>query len=123
MDSILSWFEIPTNDIARAQKFYENVLQNEMKLQDFGELKMAWFLSKNNDQPVGALIQNAAYVPNPTGGVFYFKSDDIEATLNRVKESGGKIINQKQSIGEFGFVGHFEDTEGNRVGLHTPKSA
>ncbi|MGD8593051.1 MAG: hypothetical protein PVF82_09490 [Gammaproteobacteria bacterium] len=47
-----------------------------------------------------------------------FSVPDIEATLKRVTANGGKIINVKTSIGEYGFVGHFEDSEGNRVALH-----
>ena len=39
-------------------------------------------------------------------------------TLEKVKASGGKVIRGKTPIGQFGFVGHFEDTEGNRVALH-----
>jgi predicted enzyme related to lactoylglutathione lyase len=45
--------------------------------------------------------------------------DDINAALKKVEEKGGKILNPKNSIGEFGFVAHFEDSEGNRVALHS----
>jgi predicted enzyme related to lactoylglutathione lyase len=36
-------------------------------------------------------------------------------------KGGGKIIIPKMAIGEYGFIGHFEDTEGNRIGLHSMK--
>jgi predicted enzyme related to lactoylglutathione lyase len=51
----------------------------------------------------------------------YFSVDDIEATLAKAEKHGGKIIRSKTGIGEFGFVGHFEDSEGNRVALHSRK--
>jgi hypothetical protein len=51
----------------------------------------------------------------------YFGVEDIDGTLKKVKNSGGKILNPKIGIGEYGFVGHFEDSEGNRVGLHSAK--
>ena len=44
---------------------------------------------------------------------------DIDATLPRVAKHGGKVLGPKKSIGQHGFVGHFEDSEGNRVALHS----
>ena len=32
---MVSWFEIPVNDMERAKKFYETVFQVEIKVQDF----------------------------------------------------------------------------------------
>jgi predicted enzyme related to lactoylglutathione lyase len=51
----------------------------------------------------------------------YFSVPDIETVLDRVSANGGKIIQEKMSIGEYGFVAHFEDCEGNRVSLHSEK--
>ena len=53
------------------------------------------------------------------GTVVYFSVWDIDAVLKRVEEKGGKVLNPKMSIGEYGFLGHFEDSEGNRVALHS----
>ena len=36
-----------------------------------------------------------------------------------VDAEGGKTFNEKMSIGEHGFVAHFEDSEGNCVALHS----
>ena len=41
--------------------------------------------------------------------------------LENVKNNSGEVINPKTSIGEYGFVGHFVDSEGNRIGLHSHK--
>ena len=49
----------------------------------------------------------------------YFSVPDIEEALSRVEASGGTVLNGKMSIGEHGFVAHFEDSEGNRVALHS----
>ena len=37
----------------------------------------------------------------------------------QVVDAGGKTLLPKISIGEHGFVAHFEDSEGNRVALHS----
>ena len=42
----------------------------------------------------------------------------IDPTLEAIEGAGGKTLVPKQSIGEHGFIAHFEDTEGNRVAVH-----
>jgi predicted enzyme related to lactoylglutathione lyase len=69
----------------------------------------------------GSLILAESYVPSQSGSMVYFSVDDIEVVLEKVSENGGSIFNPKTSIGEHGFVGHFLDTEGNRIGLHSNK--
>jgi predicted enzyme related to lactoylglutathione lyase len=51
----------------------------------------------------------------------YFSVDDIEGTLGKIGSKGGKTLVPKMGIGEHGFIAHFEDTEGNRLGLHSTK--
>ena len=116
----VNWFEIPATDLDRAQRFYENVLDMELQRQDMGDLKMAWFpMEDGGDGATGTLIQNENYTPSHAGSMVYFSVEDIEATLERIEASGGTVLNPKSSIGEYGFVAHFEDSEGNRVALHS----
>lgn len=51
----------------------------------------------------------------------YFKVDDIEQTLNKVKQLGGKVIQEKSEIPNVGFYGIFSDTDGNQIGLFNEK--
>lgn len=118
--NVVTWFEIPAADLDRATRFYEAVLQAELERHDFGGLKMAWF-PYTHDAPgsAGSLVQQESYVPSHEGTMVYLSVADIESTLSRVTENGGKVLNPKMSIGEYGFVAHFEDSEGNRVALHS----
>ena len=81
---------------------------------------MAWF-PMHADAPgaTGSLVQHESYIPSHEGSMVYFLVTDIEKTLEIAGDSGGKILNPKNSIGEFGFVAHLEDTEGNRIALHS----
>lgn len=118
----VNWFEIPVSDLERAKDFYEFILGCKLEVNDFGNLKMAWF-PYDHEKPgtTGSLVEAKSYVPSYSGSMVYFSVDDIDAVLNRVTKKGGKIINPKNNIGEYGFVGHFEDSEGNRVALHSDK--
>lgn len=116
----VNWFEIPTTNLDRAQKFYEAVLGAELSRHEMGSLQMAWFpMEMGAAGATGSLVQADGYVPSHAGTMVYFTVGDIEMTLAKVTAHGGKVLNPKMSIGQYGFVAHFEDTEGNRVALHS----
>ncbi len=69
----------------------------------------------------GSLIRGEGYSPSHSGTMVYFSVADIEAVLRKVNERGGKTLTPLTSIGEYGFVATFEDSEGNRVALHSLK--
>lgn len=43
MKNAVSWFEIPTTDINRAQKFYEDIFGISLVPMDFPSMKMRMF--------------------------------------------------------------------------------
>jgi predicted enzyme related to lactoylglutathione lyase len=59
-------------------------------------------------------------VPSADKGVLiYFTAPDMENNLKRILENGGKILMERTSIGEHGFIAIFIDCEGNRLALHS----
>lgn len=115
----VNWFEIPATDLTRAKAFYEHVLELELSVQEMGPLKMAWFpMLQGAMGSTGSLVQADGYEPSHKGSMVYFTVPSIERALERAQEKGGKLLFPKKSIGEYGFVAHFEDSEGNRVALH-----
>ena len=116
----MHWFEIPVTDIDRAKKFYETILGIELKPAEMGPLQMAWFpMEQGAPGATGSLVKGQGYQPSHHGSMVYFTVDDIETTLATIESSGGKRLMPKTSIGEHGFIAHFEDCEGNRVALHS----
>lgn len=116
----INWFEIPVKDLKRAKSFYENIFDIEISINEMGNLKMGWFpFEEKGAGATGTLMEAESYVPSYEGTLVYFSVDNIEKTLNKVKENTGKVLTEKMSIGDFGYVGHFEDCEGNRMGLHS----
>ncbi len=114
------WFEIPVADMARAAAFYESVFRWPIKVEYMDDGKvMGWFpASETGYGASGALVKDNGYEPMPSGMVIYFSEPDIDGTLECVKKSGGNVILEKTHIGKYGFYAWFEDTEGNRIGLH-----
>lgn len=119
------WFEVPVTDLARAKTFYEHTLGIQLETmpkQEGCEYEMAMFPGKMDRWGAsGCLCKGPMASPSNKGTLVYFNVADIEAVLDRVRRSGGKVIREKRNIGEYGFIGIFEDTEGNRLGLHCLK--
>jgi predicted enzyme related to lactoylglutathione lyase len=83
-------------------------------------MQMAWFrLAPGVSGAAGTLIQADGYEPSPFGTLIYFEVADVGETLARVESLGGRELLPKTSIGEHGFIAHFEDSEGNRIALHS----
>jgi uncharacterized protein len=122
MNAKLTWFEIPVEDMIRAQSFYNAVLNTDIKVMDFQGMYMGFF-PENEAGPNGALVQHPDQKPSMQGITVYFNcGEDLSPTLNRVETVGGKIIAPKTQIGDdMGFYAWIADTEGNRVGLYSDK--
>jgi len=107
---MVGWFEIPVKDMERAKTFYENVFQVELKLVDFGGLKMGWFpYVEDGKGTPGTLIEHAQYKPSSTDGVLiYFTSIDVNNEVSRIEIYGGKILQPKTQISpEHGYMALF----------------
>lgn len=121
MKNAINWFEIPVTDIARAKKFYETIFGFQTHTMEMGEMKMETFPADEHGT-TGALIQWEHGKPSSDGTMVYLNADGIlDEVLARVEKAGGKITMPKTLITqEYGSMGVIIDTEGNRVGLHTP---
>ena len=112
---MISWFEIPVRDMARAIFFYENLFDTKTHLQDLGDFKLAIIKGQ-----MGSLVQHAAYAPSHAGMLVYLNATiPIEDLLAKAEKLGGRVLRPSSLISEeFGYTGIFEDSEGNRIGLH-----
>ena len=121
MINALNWFEIPVADMDRAKAFYGEVLGSELKAFAVDELgDRTERILPYQDGVGGALVQHDDYTPSQTGSVIYLNGgDDLSVFLGKVEAAGGKVLADKMSIGEAGFIALFLDTEGNKVGLHS----
>jgi uncharacterized protein len=119
----ISWFEIPTQDIDRAQTFYENIFDIQMFPLDMPQLKMRLFPIENPMNVGGALSHNPEfYKTSPTDGplIYLNANPDVQNVLDRIEAAGGKILVPKTQISpEHGYMAVFTDTEGNRMALHS----
>jgi len=109
-------FEIPADDVQRAQKFYEHALG--WKITD--PWKMNYLLVETRkpgeDGINGGLMQRKM-----PGQPFmnYISVDDISAALQKIESAGGTVCMPKTEIAPgMGWIAAFKDTEGNLLGFH-----
>jgi uncharacterized protein len=122
--NVVSWFEIPVVDMKRAMAFYGKVLGidlSEMPSPVPGRSMAAFPWKQDAPHASGALVHDQNSKPRPDGTIVYFQCDDVSEQLGRVEANGGKVVTPKVPIGEWGFIAHVMDSEGNRIGLASPK--
>lgn len=127
------WTEIYVENIARAQQFYEAVLNIQMEAAPMPDGMEAEKGSDNYFEMVffpgdmdapgmgGALVQSTMFKPGPGGTLNYFSCEDCANEISRVTAAGGKVISEKMAIGQYGFCGICLDSEGNTIGFHSMK--
>ena len=111
----ISWFEIPTHDLARATAFYETIFDTKLIPMDTPSIKMRMF-------PLQDLMTGGFHKVSSTDGpLLYLNGNpDVQIILNRIEAAGGKILVPKTEISpEYGHMAVFLDTEGNRIALHS----
>ncbi len=119
----ISWFEIPTLDIDRAQRFYEAIMAVELVPMNFPSMQMRMFPIEDNMTGVSGALTHAPdfYQPQANGVLVYLNANpDVQQVLDRVEAAGGKIVVPKTEVSpEIGFMAVILDSEGNRVALHS----
>ncbi|WP_075179975.1 VOC family protein [Neptunomonas phycophila] len=117
----IGWFDIYVNDLERAAAFYEAVFDKELEdltdPTDSRVLMKAFPTDMESYGAGGALVKREGAGPVTGGTIVYFGVEDCLSEQAKVSEAGGKVVQPKTSIGEFGFVSICMDTEGNLFGL------
>jgi predicted enzyme related to lactoylglutathione lyase len=119
----ISWFEIPTTDLNRAQAFYEAIFQFKMIPMDMPNIQMRMFPIDDMMGVGGSLVYSGSFhIPSATDGplIYLNANPDLQTVLDRVAGAGGTVLVPKTEISpEYGYMAVFQDTEGNRIALHS----
>ncbi len=118
----VSWFEIYVQDMPKAKTFYETILEVRLELLNASAPELWSFPgSQTSYGASGALAKMPGVASGGNSTLVYFYCEDSGVVASRVPGAGGRILKEKFSIGEYGFVALAYDTEGNLFGLHSMK--
>jgi len=119
--NVPAWFEIPTEDLARAQQFYETVLAQPLKRENFGGSDMVVLRGGAKPNSSGALVAFEDVRPSVQGSIVYISVDNLTPVLERAQAHGGDTLVPRTALpAGMGYFAQFRDCEGNRVGLWSP---
>ncbi len=121
MNTFISIFEIPATDIMRAINFYQGILGISIEPMEFPGMEMG-LLPYEGQMVTGVIMKGEGYQPSAEGITIYLNGgDNLQTILDKVEKSGGEIIVPKTAhADESGFFALFLDSEGNKMGLHSP---
>jgi uncharacterized protein len=127
MQNAISWFEIPTLNLAKAQQFYEKLLQCKLRSENMGPSEGAVFpYDEAADGVGGALIcgPTAPLIATETAsGVLIYldcRKDTIDSLLQRAVTAGARVAMPRTALPPgLGFIASIFDLDGNKVGLHS----
>lgn len=114
-------FEIPADDLERAQAFYRDAFGwgiNAVPGMDYTLVSTG----PTDDQGVptepgfvkDGMLARQEPVPTPAITV---DVDDIEGALKTVESLGGSVVRGREPVGDMGFSAYVRDSEGNLLGL------
>ncbi|HEY4347331.1 MAG TPA: VOC family protein [Gaiellaceae bacterium] len=109
MPGKLVHFELPSLDTGRAKGFWSGLFG--WSFNDPGMPGMEYWMTKTAEDQGGAI-----YSSERPGMIVYFDTDDIDASLAKVRELGGKA-DDKSPIPQVGWFTRCTDTEGNDFSL------
>jgi predicted enzyme related to lactoylglutathione lyase len=114
-------FEIPADDVARAEDFYRSAFGwNLNSMPDMGYTMVSTTPTDDQGAPKdpgainGGMLKREAPVTSP---VITIDVDDIDKALETIGSKGGSTVQGKQSVMDMGFSAYFKDSEGNLMGL------
>ncbi len=115
-------FEIPADDLERAQKFYSESFGWNVNY--IAEMNYAIVSTTESDEKTGApkkpgainggMLKRQEPVKNP---VITINVESIDEAHDKIETAGGEIIRGKMPVGDMGFASYFKDSEGNVLGL------
>lgn len=116
MPNSIVHFEIPADDVARAQQFYRKALG--WKISD--PWKMNYFLvetKRKGEEGINGGMMQRKEARQPFMNYIAVRSIDI--ALKKVEAAGGTVCMPKTEIAPgMGWIAAFQDTEGNLLGFH-----
>jgi uncharacterized protein len=122
MSNTVCWTDIPVTDLERATKFYSAVLGVTLKKESFSGMEIV-ILPHEQNNVSGSLSVMKDNRPSSTGPLVYLSVEGrLDAAIAGVKQTGGKIVVEKEQIGPYGYRAVFLDSEGNRMALHSQKA-
>jgi len=110
----VSWFDIPADDPARAQKFYKKVF--DWKFEKWDGPMDYWLATTGTEEP-GIDGGMSKRMPGQMGMTNTITVPSVDKFSKKVVDNGGQMIVPKMAILKVGWFAQCMDTENNIFGI------
>jgi len=115
-------FELPADNLERAQRFYHESFGWSMNPETGVQYTMVGTTevdpqTRRPKEPGainGGMLKRQDPIRQP---VITINVASIDEAAKKIERAGGKVIRKRQPVGQAGFAAYFQDTEGNVLGL------
>jgi uncharacterized protein len=114
----MMWNELATRDLETAKDFYNKILGWEYEMNNDGYVSI-----KNNGRYNGGMMtMDESYGEMPPVWTIYFNVEDLDASIKKVEELGGKIMVKAEAsgVGPFAII---NDSTGATLSIMEAKNA
>jgi len=113
----ICWFNVPADDIKRAQKFYSGLFG--WKIKSFLGMKDMMEIDTGgaDASPNGGLTERKA---GEQAILNYISVESVDKFAAKIEKLGGKICVPKTAVPNMGYFAICQDTENNGFGLWQP---
>ncbi|HET6341767.1 MAG TPA: VOC family protein [Gemmatimonadota bacterium] len=106
-----SWHELATTDHEAALDFYSKLFGwRETESMDMGEMG-TYQMYGQGDRTLGGMFDKSADMPGPPSWLYYTTVEDIDRTVEKVREKGGQVLYGPTEV-PGGMIAHCLDPQG-----------
>jgi predicted enzyme related to lactoylglutathione lyase len=114
-----SWHELATTDYEAAFDFYTDLFGwQKTDAMDMGEAGIYQMYGRGS-HPLGGMYNKPAEMPAPPHWLHYFMIDDVNKSVETVKELGGQILNGPMEVPGGDLIAQCLDPQGAAFAIHS----
>ena len=118
-----SWHELMTTDAPAAMKFYSEVFGwQPTDAMDMGEMGTYQMFNRPIGMIGGMMNKPKEMAQVPPNWQIYFRVDDLDAAIDRIKANGGQILNGPMEVPGGDRIVNAMDPQGAAFSLHARKA-
>jgi uncharacterized protein len=119
----VSWHELTTTDYEAAFTFYQDLFGwNKTTAMDMGPLGIYQMYGRAGRE-YGGMFNKNDEMPMPPNWGIYVRVDDVNATVPKIKDAGGQILNGPMEVPGGDLIANCADPQGAVFSIHSKKPA
>jgi predicted enzyme related to lactoylglutathione lyase len=115
-----SWHELNTTDYQGAVKFYTELFgwKNTSSMDMGPEFGTYWMFGLDSQKSMGGMSNAATMMKAPPHWLYYVTVQDIDATVERIKQKGGKVLNGPMDVPGNDKIAQCMDPQGGMFAIY-----